>query len=315
MKNKRILVLGGNGFMGRNLQKVFDITNHTMFYKSRENGTDVSNFGSLWETLVETNPDVIIYAAAHVGSIGYVSKHRASVVNDNTQMYLTLYKVILQYNEIYKKDVVIINPISNCSYPGIINIQNEEDWWNGEIHESVEAYGMPKKMGYVISQSYQKQYDIKTVNVIVPNAYGPNDYVDEEHTHAMNGIIMRMIKAKNNGDKEFVVWGTGSPIREWVYMADVGRIFLQIIDDEMYNLPNPINLGQEFGVSIMDSVKLVKKILNSDITLTNDITKQDGAPIKILGETLFRKYFPLFKFTGYDEGIKNTIEYYNKLIN
>ena len=195
------------------------------------------------------------------------------------------------------------------------DVQNEEDWWNGEVHESVEAYGVPKKMGYTISKSYEIQYGIKTINLIVPNAYGPDDYVDEERTHAMNGIIMRMMKAKLNGDKEFVVWGTGSPIREWVFMPDMGNIFLLIIFNEMYDLPNPINIGQEEGISILDSVKLVKNVLNYDGEITFDTTKQDGAPIKVLGNTKFREHFPKFIFTDYEEGIKQTIEYYSNYIN
>jgi GDP-L-fucose synthase len=307
---KRILVLGGHGFMGKNIQEEFTNSEHKMFYRSRRDGTDMTDFVSLINTLEEINPDIIIHAAAHVGSIAYVSKYCADVVHDNTQMYITLYQAVAAHN----KDIVVINPISNCSYPGIIDIQNEENWWDGPIHESVESYGTPKKMGFIISQCYARQYGIKTLNLIVPNAYGPNDYIDEERTHAMNGIIMRMIKSKRNSDKEFVVWGTGSPIREWIYMPDMARIMKEIINKEQFDLPNPINIGQEDGISILNSVKTVKAMLGYDVEITNDTTKQDGAPIKVLGNSIFREHFPDFKFTGYEEGITNTINYYNKHI-
>jgi GDP-L-fucose synthase len=182
------------------------------------------------------------------------------------------------------------------------------------IHTSVESYGNPKKMGYIISECYRKQYGIKTINLIMSNSYGPLDYLDENRTHALNGLIMRMIKAQKNNDNEFIVWGSGTPIREWLYMEDAALIIKEIIDKELLDLPNPINIGQECGVSINESVETIKKLLNCDITIKNDLTKQDGAPIKVLGKTLFREYFPNFNFTSYEEGITNTINYYKKLI-
>jgi GDP-L-fucose synthase len=169
-------------------------------------------------------------------------------------------------------------------------------------------------MGFIISECYKKQYGIKTINLIISNAYGPNDYLDENRTHAMNGIILRMIKSQKNKDKEFLVWGSGTPIREWVYMPDVAKIIFKIISEENYNLPNPINIGQEYGVSINESVNLIKEILNYDITLKHDLSKQDGAPIKVLGKSKFQQYFKNFIFTSYKEGISNTINYYKEKI-
>jgi len=308
---KRILVLGGHGFMGKNIQNEFSKDDkYQMFYLSRRDEVDMTNEEKLTEVIRQIKPNIIIHAAAHVGSISYVSENAAEVVHDNTQMYLTLYKSVNTID----RGIIIINPISNCSYPGLIDIQNENNWWDGPIHESVESYGSPKKMGYIISKCYEKQYGIKTLNLIVPNAYGPNDYLDEERTHAMNGIIMRMLNSMNNKDEEFSVWGSGSPIREWIYMPDVGRIIKRIVDDSMFDLPNPINLGQEQGLSINDIVNMVKNSLDYDVNIVYDLTKQDGAPIKVLGNGLFTKYFDDFIFTNYNEGIKNTIKYYLKYI-
>jgi GDP-L-fucose synthase len=308
---KKILVLGGHGFMGKNIQDTFKDKNYEMFYESRTTYFNLDDYDITFKKISEINPDVIIHAAAHVGSIGYVSKYSADVINDNTQMYLNLYKAVAKFN----KNIIIINPISNCSYPGIIDVQHEEMWWDGAIHDSVESYGMPKKLGFILSECYSRQYGLKTINLIVPNAYGPNDYIEEERTHAMNGIIMRMIKSMNNNDKEFSIWGSGSPIREWIYMPDMTRLIKDIIDNEMYDLPNPINIGKENGVSILDSVNMAKKILCYDVELIFDKTKQDGAPIKVLGSSLFNKHFPNFEFTNISDGIKNTIEYYKKKLN
>ena len=307
---KKILILGGFGFLGKNLNNEFSNTNYQIYNESRKTNCDMLNYETLFEKIKSINPDVIIHSAAHVGSISYVSNFAADVVHDNTLMYINLYKAVKEINP----KILIINPISNCSYPGIIDIQNEENWWDGVIHQSVESYGNPKKMGYIISECYRRQYGIKTLNLIVPNAYGPNDHLDENRTHAMNGIILRMIKSQKYNDDKFVIWGTGNPIREWIYMPDVARIIKKILEENMFDLPNPINLGQEYGVSINDSVNLIKKILNYDVKIEHDLSKQDGAPIKVLGKSKFNGFFGDFKFTDYEVGILKTINYYKTKI-
>lgn len=307
---KKILILGGFGFLGRTLEKVFNDTPHEIHRESRKTGCDILDINNLINVIQRIKPDYIINAAAHVGSMSYVSKYSADVCHDNTLMYINIFKAI----NIVNPSIILINPISNCSYPGIINLQNEDNWWDGMVHTSVESYGNPKKIGYVLSECYRKQYGIKTINLIMANSYGPLDYLNEEKTHALNGLIMRMIKAQKNNDKKFVVWGTGTPIREWLYMEDAALIIKEIIDKEMMDLPNPLNIGQEFGVSINDSVNTIKNFLKYDVIIEHDLTKQDGAPIKILGKTKFMENFPNFKFTSYNYGIINTINYYKELI-
>jgi hypothetical protein len=175
-------------------------------------------------------------------------------------MYINLYKAVKECNP----KIIIVNPISNCSYPGIIDVQHEENWWDGPIHESVESYGNPKKIGYIISECYRKQYGIKTINLIVSNAYGPNDYLDENRTHAMNGIILRMIKSQKNKDKEFIVWGSGTPVREWVYMPDVAKIIYKIISEEKY-IHFPRNLFGHFCYQVYGNTPSVRNLIKERI--------------------------------------------------
>tara|TARA_R100001163_G_C5053656_1_gene190214 strand:+ start:40 stop:966 length:927 start_codon:yes stop_codon:yes gene_type:complete len=303
-----ILVLGGKGFMGKNIQEAFSYSPHTLFYESRRTGFDLYDLDLTIKKIKDLAPDVIIFAAANVGNIGYVSDNAASVVNDNSQMYLNLYKAV----SIVNPNIVIINPISNCSYPGIIDVQHEELWWDGEVHSSIESYGFPKKLGYIVSKCYKKQHGIKTLNFVVPNAYGPHDYVDAGRTHALNGIIMRMIQSQVEGQKEFLIWGTGTPIREWIYMPDVARLIKEVVDKRLYDLPDLINIGQESGVSILESSKMARKALDYDVEFKFDTTKQDGAPIKVLGNKRFQQVFPNFTFTEVSKGIQHTIDYYKE---
>lgn len=310
MKNKKILIIGAFGFMGKNVVNVLKNTQNEIFQESRKTGMDLFNVENVETKLRQINPDIIINCAAHVGSMPYVAKYPADVFYDNSLMYLNLYKAVKNVN----KNILIINPISNCSYPGIIDIQNEQNWWDGKIHESVESYGMPKKLGFILSECYKKQYGINTINLIIPNSYGPEDYLDEERTHAMNGIVIRMLKAVKNNDNKFVIWGSGSPIREWIFMPDVARIIETIISNDIKLLPNPINLGQEGGISILQTVEIIKNKLNFTGSIEFDLTKQDGAPKKVLGNKLFNKHFSNFVFTNYDIGLDKTIAYYEELI-
>lgn len=307
MKNK-ILVIGGHGFLGKNIQKVFPKEN--IFFEGPGTGLDLLNYEKSFGRIKEINPSIIINAAAKVGSVHYVSSYAADVIDVNTRMLLNLYSIVLNVN----KNIKIINPLPNCTYPSEVHNQEEGKWWDGPLHDSVDAYASARKMGFTISKCYEKQHKIKTVNLVLPNAYGCYDHTDPEKTHAMNGIIIRMIKSMGAGDDKFVIWGSGRPIREWVYMEDVAKIIKIIIVNEMYELPSPINIGQSCGVSIMDSAITCKRILNYDVNIINDLTKQDGAPIKILGNNLFKKYFNDFEFTEYEEGIKNTINYYKAVI-
>lgn len=307
----KVLVLGGFGFLGRNIEQEFSKdSKYKLFLESRRTGCNLLDAESITSKIKSLDPDIIINAAAHVGSIHYVNSNSADVCHDNVMMYLNLYKSIKEVNS----NIILINPISNCSYPGNLNHQTEDEWWNGQIHPSVESYGSPKKIGYALSNCYAKQYNIKTLNLIIPNAYGPFDYVDEQRTHALNGIVLRMIKSQKAKQTTFTVWGTGTPIREWVYMPDVARIIKKIIDERKYDLPNPINIAQNYGVNINTTVDSIKSQLNYDVQISYDLSKQDGASIKILGDDKFRKYFSDFKFTPYNEGLKNTIQYYKKVL-
>lgn len=308
---KKILILGGWGFLGQNLSKVFNNSNYEIFLESRRTGCDILNEKNFKNVVSKINPDIIINAAAHVGGVGYVSKKSADVCSDNTMMFVNIFKVISEINP----NILLINPLANCSYPGeTLDILEESNWWDGIVHNSVESYGNTKKIGFILSECYKKQYGVNTINLLVPNAYGPFDYTDEERTHAMNGIILRLIKAKRENENQFTIWGTGTPIREWVYMEDVAKIIKYIIDNNITNLPNPINLGQENGVSITESVKMVQESLNTNLEIVYDVSKIDGAPKKIMSNKLFKQFFPDFNFTEIKEGIKNTIEYYENII-
>jgi GDP-L-fucose synthase len=308
---KKIVLIGGDGFLGKNLQEVFKTDkNYETYSLSRRNGYDLMEKNKIKDFLINFNPDFIINCAAYVGSLDYVNNHPADIISYNILLGLNLWDILKEIK--YKGRV--INPISNCTYPGNADIQSEDKWWEGMVHPSIISYGSAKKTIFMVNKCYEKQYNIKTINIIMPNSYGEYDYDDENKVHALNGIIIRMLKLLKTEETNFNVWGTGKPIREWGYMPDTARFMKYIIDNDIKDIPNPINLGQGIGYSINEITEIIKKHIGKDIVITNDTTKIDGDPIKILDNTLFKEHFPNFKFTPLDNGIQNTLLYYKKRI-
>lgn len=308
---KKIVLIGGFGFLGKNLQnQLSDKEKYELYPISRRNGYDLLEKNEIINFLKEKNPDYVINCAAYVGSLEYVNNHLADVISNNLLLGINLWEILKEIN--YKG--IVINPISNCTYPGKADIQKEDEWWDGMVHPSIISYGTAKKTIFMINKCYEKQYNIKTINIIMPNSYGEFDYNDENRVHALNGIIIRMLKMVKEGKKDFTVWGSGKPIREWSYMPDTARFMKHIIDNNINELPNPINIGQGFGYSINEIANMIKSNLDEDIKIINDTTKIDGDPIKILDGTTFSNLFPNFKFTKLNEGIINTINYYKNEI-
>jgi GDP-L-fucose synthase len=304
-----IIVLGGFGFIGSRLVHTLKNLNYDVQPISRKNGVDLANYSLTEKCFDKNKPDVIINCAAHVGSVNYVTKHSADIIFDNTQIALNIY----QAASVVCPDVKIINPLSNCSYPGNSDIQKEEEWLSHEVHESVFSYGNSKRIIYLISKCYNNQYGINTINFLIPNTFGPGDSTDANKTHALNGMIMRMLEAHSSGDDEFVIWGSGKPVREWAYVNDVVNILIEGINlnkDFIY----PINLAQNSGYSIKESAIIIKEILGYKGKLVFDTNKQDGAPVKILNNDQFKKVFPSFKFFNHKKGINNTVNYYKKIL-
>lgn len=303
----RILILGGFGFLGKNINNIFyENTNFEIHNESRRTSCDLFSLESIEQKIKQINPSIIINCSAHVGNLNYVYKNSSKIINDNILMMLNLYKAVSNVNN----KIIIINPISNCSYPYNSSIQKESQWWDGELHQSVFSYGSSKKAGYSISKCYEIECSIKTLNLIIPNAYGPYDYLDVERSHAMNGIITRMIQSIKNKEKEFYIWGSGTPIREWIFMPDLAKIIYKIINEKLFDLPNPINIGQKKGISINEIAELIKEELKCNLILKNDTSKPDGDAVKILDDNLFKKFFNNFEFTEYKYGIRETINYY-----
>lgn len=308
--NRRVLVLGSTGFVGKaTMTKLNNMNEISSIGVSRENGLDLRNLQELTQFLRENPVDVIINCAAHVGSVHYVEKYAADIISDNATMIINMYRAVAEVN----KKIRVINPVSNCSYPGEKHDLIESEWMAGPVHDSVFAYGFSRRLMYVTAKSFYQQHGIHSVNWLVPNTFGPGDHCDPNKVHALNGMIIRMIKAKKEKQKTFEIWGTGKPIREWAYIDDVTNILTQSMFMEN-PITYPINFGQKFGISIKDSANIIKKHLNFSGDLIFNDKYKDGAPVKIMDNGEIKKKLPDYKFFDHEEGVKNTINYYMELV-
>ncbi len=308
----KITVIGDTGFVGRN---VVEEIRHAAFVQglSKTSGFDlVSLDGTGSYTDVIKNTDFIVNCAANVGSLNYVTDKAAEVIDTNTRIILNLYQLVKKLNA----RAVIINPIANCGFPGSLPIYKEDDFWNGELHHSVLAYGMTRRFLVSVSKCYELQYGITSINYYVPNMYGEYDSRDPDKAHALNALVGKFVLATYHGQKEVSVWGTGKPIREWLYAKDFARIVLQtaIRVREGEQFLDAINIGQKHGISIMELIDIIKPLADYRGAIVTDTSKQDGAPIKVMDDTQFRKRFPDFRFTEFSEGIKNAVSYYKKIL-
>jgi len=303
----KIALLGHTGFVGTNVAEVLLENSLNFETVSKSGGCDLREADQTMATLKRINPDVIINCAAHVGSLNYVTEQAATVISDNSRMILTMYEAIAKVCP----KALVINPIGNCAYPAKADTFIEDFWWDGHLHRSVLAYGATRRLMWTVAESYQMQYHIKSINLLVPNMYGPHDSTDPNKAHALNALISKFVKASEMGNDEIVIWGTGVAIREWLYAKDFGRIVLEIINNQnMIGLAEPINVGQNFGLSVKELVEIITRTFDYKGKIIWDTKMPDGAPKKVMDERRFRKVFKDFKFTKFEDGIKNAVEYY-----
>jgi len=301
----KILILGGTGFIG---SKIYNLIKNKNFVRNLSLTSNIDlRVPDKLDKYLKNNYKIIINCAAHVGNLNYIGNKKADIMNDNLKIYLNLYSSIKKS----KFKPYVINLISNCVYPANHKIQKESRIYDGNIHESVEPFGLPKLILLKLSSFYFKQYDIKSLNLVLPNAFGPGDHMDTNRSHALNGIIVRMINAKKNKKNKFEIWGSGKPKREWIFAEDVSKLIVLLLRrKKLLNKFRVINVAQNKSYSINYLAMKVKKILNYKGQLTNNKNFPDGALLKQLDNQLFNKEFKNFKFTNFDDALKRTVEFY-----
>ena len=301
------LILGDTGFIGQNLTKKLEILRWEFETASLQTGLDLRNIDQVKEMLRRDNPDIIFNLASHGGGMQYLRKNQAAVIHDNTLMSLNLYRATSELTP----QATIINPLSNCSYPGDKEVLKEKEWLEGAVHESVFPYGNYKRHLYALSQCYNNELGLKSINMIFPGAFGPGDYLDPSRTKALDGMIIRMIEAKQSKAETFRIWGSGNPLREWIFVDDFVNILIKAAEFTE-SILYPVNIAQNKGYSIRESALVISDVLGFGGEIVFDTNFPDGASVKIMDDTVFKTVFPNFEFCNHDIAIAKTVDYYLK---
>lgn len=308
-KQGTIAVLGGTGFVGRNMCAVLREAGITPAVTSLSRGVDLRDSVQAADYFAQTKPSVIVNCAARVGSLNFVTQHAADVIVDNSRMIVSLYEAVARACP----KALIINPIANCAYPNHDKDFVEDNWWDGHLHPSVLAYGVTRRHLWAVGRSFEMQHGIRSVSLLVPNMYGPHDSTDPNKTHALNALISKFVAAAHT-TRRVQVWGSGIAIREWLYAADFGRLVAEYIPNQRkYPLNEPINVAQNFGLSVRELVDLIASRFDVEFEITYDASRPDGAPRKVMDDRKFRKVFPDFQFTSLEAGIAETVKFYQSI--
>jgi GDP-L-fucose synthase len=322
---KRVLVTGGAGFLGSFVVEKLKERGCKNIFVPRSKDYDLVQMEAVKKLYQDARPDIVIHLAAKVGGIGANRANPGKFFYDNLMMGVQMMEVGRQVG---LEKFVAVGTV--CAYPKFTPVPfKEEDLWNGYPEETNAPYGLAKKVLLVQAQAYRQQYGFNAIYLLPVNLYGPRDNFDPESSHVIPALIKKFIDAKvtvsgkqesvssnaayclvptSDSPPTVVVWGTGKPTREFLYVEDAAEGIL--LATERYNKPEPINLGAGFEISIKDLVELIVKLTGFKGRITWDTSKPDGQPRRMLDVTRAEKEFGFRAKTHFEEALKKTIEYY-----
>lgn len=304
MKNKRITITGGKGFLGKHLIKAFRNHGHENITVADLPDYNLIDLGDVRRLYEETRPDIVVHLAAKVGGIGFNRENPGSLFYDNIMMGVQL------IHEGYLRKIekfVALGTI--CAYPKFTPVPfKEENLWNGYPEETNAPYGLAKKMMLVQSQAYRQQYGFNSIFLLPVNLYGPGDNFDPRSSHVIPALIKKCVDARIRGEKEIIVWGSGQATREFFYVEDAAEAI--VLATERYNKSEPINIGAGFEISIRDLVELIVELTGFKGRIAWDATQPDGQPRRMLDTSKALQEIGFRATTDFREGLRKTISWY-----
>jgi len=305
-KEKRVLVTGGQGFLGSHLMEELEARGGDQLFAPDEKEYDLRDKEQIQACLKDINPDVVIHLAAVVGGIGANREHPGKFFYDNIIMGVQL---VEECRLAGVEKMTLLGTV--CAYPKFTPVPfKEDDIWTGYPEETNAPYGLAKKMLLVQSQAYRQEYDFSSIFLLPVNLYGPRDNFRPESSHVIPALIKKAIEARDSGAEEIVCWGTGSATREFLYVKDCARAIA--LATEAYEGAEPVNLGSGMELSIKDLVHLIVKLVGFKGRIAWDDTKPDGQPRRCLDTSRAEEKFGFKAATAFEEGLKETINWYMK---
>jgi len=302
--DKRVIVTGGAGFLGSFVVEQLRAKGCRQIVIPRTRDYDLVQMEAVRRLYTEANPDIVIHLAARVGGIGANQANPGRFFYDNLMMGSQLMEVGRQ---LALKKFVALGTI--CAYPKFAPIPfKEEDIWNGYPEETNAPYGLAKKMMLVQSQAYRQQYGFNSIVLFPVNLYGPRDNFDLETSHVIPALIRKCAEAHQAGRSEIVLWGDGTPTREFLYVEDAAEGILQA--SEQYDDSLPLNLGTGEEVTIKNLALLIARELGYQGRIVWDTTKPNGQPRRCLDVSRIKQMIGFQARHSLQAGLKKTIQWF-----
>lgn len=307
LREKKILITGGHGFIGQwvihNLIKKRGLNKDQIIIPDAEKD-DIRNINNCLRLIKDNQIDVVIHMAAIIGGVGFSQKFPASQYYNNILMDL---QIVEAAKECCVKKIVLVS--SACAYPrDAIYPLTEDQLWTGLPQETNLAYGIGKRIMTIQADAYRKQYGTNIAVVIPNNAYGPGDNFHEEYSHVIPALIRKCL----NGNNPLIVWGDGTPTRDFLYVKDFAEGVL--LAAERSDGRSPVNLGTGQETSIKNLVELIKKITGHNGKVIYDTTKPNGQPRRSVNIKMAQQLLGFKPRYTLEQGLIETITWYKKQI-
>ena len=299
-------VTGGAGFLGTFVVEQLRQRGATEIFVPIIEEYDLVKLEDIQRMLDLSRPDIIIHLAAHVGGIGANRESPAEFFFDNLIMGVQLMHEAWRWGV---EKFVAIGTV--CAYPKYTSIPfREENLWDGYPEETNAPYGLAKKMLLVQAQAYRQQYDFNAIYLLPVNLYGPSDNFNTKSSHVIPALIRKFLEAKEHNEKEVIVWGDGSPTREFLYVEEAAEGI--VLAAERYNQSDAVNLGSGMEISIKDLAEMIARLIGFEGNLVWDTSKPNGQPRRALDISRAERAFGFRAQMNFEEGLRRTIAYYTQ---
>jgi GDP-L-fucose synthase len=304
LRGARVVVTGGSGFLGRRVVAALEGRGCASVFSPRSAQYDLREKSQVIRLYEEHRPDVVVHLAAIVGGIGANRAHPGRFFYENLVMGV---ETLEQARRFGVRKFVGIGTI--CAYPKFTPVPfREDDLWNGYPEETNAPYGLAKKMLLVQSQAYRQEYGMDAIHLLPVNLYGPGDNFDPETSHVIPAMVRKMEEARLAGRDEVVLWGDGSPTREFLYVDDAAEGI--VLATERYEGAEPVNLGSGGEIAIRDLAPIIARATGFTGRITWDATKPNGQPRRGLDTSRAEQGFGFRAGTPFAEGLAATVAWY-----
>ncbi len=302
--DRKVLITGGAGFLGSHLVGKARQVGCEKLWVPRRHDYDLVQFDRAKKLFEDSRPDLVFHLAARVGGIGANKQNPGLFFYENMQMGAH----IIECARIYGVEkVVIVGTV--CAYPKFTPVPfREDDLWNGYPEETNAPYGIAKRALLVQCQSYRAQYGLNAIFLLPTNLYGPGDNFDPQTSHVIPALVRKCLEAKERGSDRIVVWGDGSPSREFLYVEDAAEALAMAA--ERYNGCDPVNVGSGMEITIRDLVTIIARLTGFEGQIVWDRSKPNGQPRRALDVSKAERLFMFRAHTPFEEGLKRTVDWY-----